>query len=230
VPPTTGNNYLINQLFFGGCSSPRNFPANTFHFGQAVTLSTLLGYPRKCCYLLGIWADDAIYGSYQVMPFGMEKCLHAPKLQLIGADAALPMAELQLLEMQLQLRYRTPLLKSPQSQLLKRPIALQGIDLELARAIASLRLHTRPAALEELRKAAAVTVSAHLSGMASTHTASFEAVRAAMERVIIHNMTLLLQQYRYRLGRPAQPPVPPPLQPGDLLLADAVRKRWLQLM
>lgn len=114
-----------------------------------------------------------------------------------------------------------------QSQLLKRQVppanAPQGIDLELARAIASLRLTHDTVALAELRQAAAVTVQAHIAGMAVTPSAQMEAeVRAAMEHVIIaHNMTcaypsivtvhgevLHNEQYHH------------PLQPGDLLLAD----------
>jgi len=68
--------------------------------------------------------------------------------QLI-ADAALPMAELQLEDAATVAVQDAA--QVTQSQLLKRPIALQGIDLELARAIASLRLTHDSAALEELR-------------------------------------------------------------------------------
>jgi Xaa-Pro aminopeptidase len=101
--------------------------------------------------------------------------------------------------------------------------APQGIDRDLAYAIASVRLCHDADALSELGKAAAVTVEAHKAGMAATPNAKLEAtVRGAMEGVIIaHNMTcaygsivtvhgevLHNDQYHH------------PLQPGDLLLAD----------
>lgn len=55
----------------------------------------------------------------------------------------------------------------------------QEIDLELAKAIISLRLTHDESALTELRKAAAVTVAAHKIGMAATSKAKLEAeVRA----------------------------------------------------
>jgi Xaa-Pro aminopeptidase len=106
----------------------------------------------------------------------------------------------------------------------------EGIDRDLAKAIASLRLCHDAAALSELRQAAAVTVEAHKAGMAATPNAKLEAaVRGAMEGVIIaHNMTcaypsivtvhgevLHNEQYHH------------PLQPGDLLLADVgLKHRW----
>jgi len=74
------------------------------------------------------------------MPFGMENAFTRRNCAT-GADAALPMAELQLLEDAATVAVQDAT-KSPQSQLLKRPIALQGIDLELARAIVSTTPHT----------------------------------------------------------------------------------------
>jgi Xaa-Pro aminopeptidase len=112
-------------------------------------------------------------------------------------------------------------------RVLKRAIASatesQHVDLELARAIVSLRLTHDEFALAELRKAATVSIAAHKAGMAATRGASVEAeIRAAMEGVIVaNNMTcaytsivtvhgevLHNNQYHH------------PMQPGDLLLAD----------
>ena len=98
-----------------------------------------------------------------------------------------------------------------------------GIDLELTKAIISLRLTQDAASLAELRAAAAVTVESHKAGMAATGTAQIEAgVRAAMESVIVsQNMTcaypsivtvhgeVLHSEHYHNL-----------LQAGDLLLAD----------
>lgn len=115
-----------------------------------------------------------------------------------------------------------------QSRILNRPVAPakspQGIDLELTKAIVSLRLRHDEAALAQLRQAGAVTVEGHKAGMAWTgETPVLQAgVRAAMEATIrAHNMTcaypsivtvhgevLHSEQYHHRL------------QPGDLLLAD----------
>ncbi|OZH53753.1 aminopeptidase, partial [Hydrocoleum sp. CS-953] len=99
----------------------------------------------------------------------------------------------------------------------------QEIDLELTKAIISLRLSHDDTALREIKQAAAVTVEAHKAGIAATKNAKSEAnIRAAMESIIIsHNMTcaygsivtvygevLHNEQYYH------------PLQTGDLLLAD----------
>ncbi len=99
----------------------------------------------------------------------------------------------------------------------------RGIDLQLARAIVSLRMIHDDFALAELRKAIVVSIAAHKAGMAATRNASVEAeIRAAMEGVIIandltcaynsivtvHGEVLHNNQYHHSI------------QAGDLLLAD----------
>jgi Xaa-Pro aminopeptidase len=148
--------------------------------------------------------------------------------ELIGADAAWTMAELKLRSANAAtIAVQDSLIHSQQSQILDRPLTPSkspaGIDLELTKAIISLRLTHDPASLAELRAAAAVTVEAHKAGMAATRTAQIEAgVRAAMESVIIsQNMTCaypsivtvhgqVLHSEHYHNA----------LQTGDLLLAD----------
>lgn len=218
-------------ILWSGRSSPRNFPANTFPFRASSHFLYFTGLPLEKAAirleggLLELFMDDAPSGSalwHGEMPKRSEIA------QVIGADGAFPMAALESkVEDAATIAaqdYTTALL---QSKVLKRQVApanaLQGIDLELAFAIASLRLTHDCAALAELRSAAAVTVQAHTAGMAATPNAQLEAdVRAAMERVIIaHNMTcsynsiitvhgevLHNEQYHH------------PLKPGDLLLAD----------
>ena len=213
-------------ILWAGCSSPRNFPANTFPFRASSHFIYFAGLPLEKAAIrlesgqMTLFMDKATPGD----ALWHGEMLQSTEIaQMIGADAVFPMAELQLVEGAATIAVQDTATKLLQSQLLKRPITLQGIDLKLARAIASLRLTHDSAALEELRKAAAVTVLTHLSGMASTHTASLEAdVRAAMERVIIaHNMTCsyssivtiwgeVLHNNQYHHS----------LQPGDLLLAD----------
>jgi len=215
-------------ILWSGCSSPRNFPANTFPFRASSHFLYFAGIPLEQAAIrletgkLSLFMDDAQPDSalwHGEMP------TRAEIAEMIGADAAFPMAELEAAgAATIAVQDATTALL--QSQVLQRPVppnAPQGIDLELARAIASLRLTHDTVALAELRQAAAVTVQAHTAGMAATPSAQTEAeVRAAMEHVIIaHNMTcaypsivtvhgevLHNEQYHH------------PLQPGDLLLAD----------
>jgi Xaa-Pro aminopeptidase/Xaa-Pro dipeptidase len=148
--------------------------------------------------------------------------------QTIGADAAFPLSELPSRATgaaTVAVQNATTCLQ--QAQILNRPVppadACTGIDQELVKAIASLRLYHDAGALSMLRQAAAVSVEAHKEGMKATPTAKVEAaVRGAMEGLIIaHNMTcayssivtvhgevLHNEQYHH------------PLQPGDILLAD----------
>lgn len=114
-----------------------------------------------------------------------------------------------------------------QCQILGREVSLPpqatGMDLELAKAIITLRLHHDTEAISQLRQAATVTVAAHQAGMRNTMDAKTEAeIRGAMEEVIIaHNMSCaytsivtiqgeVLHNGQYHNS----------LQPGDLLLAD----------
>lgn len=214
-------------MLWAGCSSPRNFGANVYEFRASSHFLYFAGLPLENAVIrllngrLELFMDDATPASalwHGEMPSREEIA------EIIGADAAFPLADLGLkAQGAATVAVQDATTRLLQSQLLKRAIALQGIDLELASAIASLRMTHDAAALEELRLAAAVTINAHLSGMASTVTASLEAdVRAAMERVIIaHNMTCayssivtvcgeVLHNNHYHHS----------LQPGDLLLAD----------
>lgn len=214
-------------ILWAGRSSSRNFPANIFPFRASSHFLYFAGLPLENAAIrlesgqMTLFMDDAPPSSalwHGEMPAREEIA------QRIGADAALPMAELESKAGEAAtVAVQDADTQLLQSQLLKRAIALQGIDLELATAIASLRMTHDAAALAELRLAAAVTINAHLSGMASTHTGLLEAdVRAAMERVIIaHNMTCayssivtvcgeVLHNNHYHHS----------LKPGDLLLAD----------
>jgi Xaa-Pro aminopeptidase len=218
-------------ILWSGSNSPRNFPANSFpfrassHFLYFAGLSLSKAAIRLEAGKLELFIDDPSLSSalwHGEMPTREEIA------QKIGADVARPMAELESwVEDAATLAVQDAATWTQQSQLLNRWVLPQsppqGIDLELAKAIASLRLTHDEAALTQLRKAAAITVKAHKVGMAATPKAKLEAeVRAAMEGLIIaHNMTtsynsivtvhgevLHNEQYHH------------PLQPGDLLLAD----------
>ncbi|WP_375473573.1 aminopeptidase P family protein [uncultured Nostoc sp.] len=218
-------------ILWSGSNNSRNFPANTFPFRANSHFLYFAGLPLPKAAIrleggkLELFIDDPSPSS--VLWHG-ETPTREEIAEKIGADVARPMAELESwLEDAATLAVQDAATWTQQSQLLNRwvlPQSLpQGIDLELAKAIVSLRLTHDDGALTELRKAAAVTVKAHKAGMAATPQAKLEAeVRAAMEGVIIaHNMTtsynsivtvrsevLHNEQYHHSL------------QPGDLLLAD----------
>ncbi|HEY9727761.1 MAG TPA: aminopeptidase P family protein, partial [Chroococcales cyanobacterium] len=212
-----------------GQASPRNFPANLFPFRASSHFLYFAGLPLENAAivlhdgLLELFMDDSPPESalwHGEMPKREEIA------QTIGADAAFPLSEVRSLGAA-TVAVQDAATFYQQAQILNRSVtpanAPAGIDLELARAIASLRLCHDASALSELREAAAVTVEAHKAGMRATPNTKIEAaVRAAMEGVIIaHNMTdayggivtvhgevLHNTQYHH------------PLQPGDLLLAD----------
>ncbi|HEY9632460.1 MAG TPA: aminopeptidase P family protein [Coleofasciculaceae cyanobacterium] len=218
-------------ILWSGQASSRNFPANPLPFRASSHFLYFAGLPLENAAiflkggLLELYMDDAPPSSalwHGEMP-KREEIAHR-----IGANAAFPLSKLSdraTGAATIALQSATTYLQQP--QILNRSVAPaktpEGIDRELAKAIASLRLCHDAGALSELRKAAAVTVEAHKAGMAATPNAKVEAaVRGAMEGLIIaHNMTcaygsivtvhgevLHNDQYHH------------PLQPGELLLAD----------
>ena len=218
-------------ILWSGSNNPRNFPANSFPFRANSHFLYFAGLPLPKAAIrleagkLELFIDDPSPSSalwHGEMPTREEIA------EKIGADVTRPMAELESwLENAATLAVQDAATWTQQSQLLNRWVLPQsppqGIDLELAKAIVSLRLTHDDAALTELRKAAVLTVKAHKAGMAATPQAKLEAeVRAAMEGVIIaHNMTTsynsivtvrgeVLHNEHYHHS----------LQPGDLLLAD----------
>lgn len=225
-------------ILWSGSSISRNYPALKFPFRASSHFLYFAGLPLENAAIrlesgkLELFLDDALPSStlwHGEMP------KRAEIAALIGADADFPMGELKLRSANAAtIAVQDSLIQSQQSQMLvsgaleeDRPLtpskSPEGIDLELTKAIISLRLTQDAASLAELRAAAAVTVEAHKAGMAATRTAQIEAgVRAAMESVIIsQNMTTaypsivtvhgeVLHSEHYHNA----------LQIGDLLLAD----------
>ncbi|TAF36102.1 MAG: aminopeptidase P family protein [Oscillatoriales cyanobacterium] len=218
-------------ILWSGSSISRNYPALKFPFRASSHFLYFAGLPLENAAIrlesgkLELFLDDALPSStlwHGEMP------KRAEIAALIGADADFPMAQLKLRSANAAtITVQDSLIQSQQSQMLDRPLTPSkspvGIDLELTKAIISLRLTQDAASLAELRSAAAVTVEAHKAGMAATGTAQIEAgVRAAMESVIIsQNMTTaypsivtvhgeILHSEHYHHT----------LQAGDLLLAD----------
>ncbi|HIK07658.1 MAG TPA: aminopeptidase P family protein [Trichormus sp. M33_DOE_039] len=218
-------------ILWSGHSSPRNFPASPYPFRASSHFLYFAGLPLPNAAIrleagkLELFMDNPEPSSalwHGEMPKREEIA------ETIGADVAKTMSELKhrgrdAASIPVQ-NYRTTLV---QSQILQRQIAspydLEGIDRELAKAIATLRLTHDAGALMELRKAAAVSIEAHKAGMSATPQAKLEAeVRAAMEGVIIaHNMTTAYNSIVTVHGEVLHNEAyHHPLQPGDLLLAD----------
>jgi Xaa-Pro aminopeptidase len=225
-------------ILWSGSSISRNYPALKFPFRASSHFLYFAGLPLENAAIrlesgrLELFLDDALPSStlwHGEMP------KRAEIAELIGADADFPMSELKLRSSSrapltanaATIAVQDSLIQLQQSQMLDRPLTPSkspaGIDLELTKAIISLRLTQDAASLAELRSAAAVTVEAHKAGMAATGTAQIEAgVRAAMESAIVsQNMTTaypsivtvhgeILHSEHYHHA----------LQAGDLLLAD----------
>ncbi|MBD2042985.1 aminopeptidase P family protein [Microcoleus sp. FACHB-672] len=218
-------------ILWSGRSCSRNFPANTYPFRASSHFLYFAGLPIENAAIrleagkLELFMDDAPTDSalwHGEMPKRDEIAA------VIGADAAFPMTELPSRANDAgTIAVQNMATQQQQSQVLNRPIfpanSPEGIDLELTKAIISLRLTHDDAALAELRQAGVVTVEAHKAGMRATQTAKIEAgVRSAMEsHIISQNMgcsyssivtvcgeVLHNDQYHH------------PLQPGDLMLAD----------
>jgi Xaa-Pro aminopeptidase len=218
-------------ILWSGGHSPRNFAANVFPFRASSHFLYFAGLPllnaaiRLEAGKLELFIDDPKPGN--ALWHG-----EVPKRDRIaaeiGADAAYPMAELpERLVGAATIAVQDASTWTQQTQLFDRmvlpQILPQGVDLELAKAIATLRLTHDQGALIELQKAADVTVEAHKAGMKAAPKAKIEAeIRAAMESVIIannmktsynsivtvHGEVLHNEHYHH------------PVNPGDLLLAD----------
>lgn len=218
-------------ILWSGRPSPRNFPANPFLFRASSHFLYFAGLPLSNAAIcleggkLELYMDEASPSS--ALWHG-ESPKREAIAQIIGADQAFPLSELpSRASGAATVAVQDTTTYWQQAQLLRRPVtpanAPEGIDRDLAKAIASLRICHDHGALSELRKAAAVTVAAHQAGIRATKGAKLEAeVRGAMEAVIIaHNMTdayggivtvhgevLHNEEYHH------------PLEAGDLLLAD----------
>ncbi|PSO55393.1 MAG: Xaa-Pro aminopeptidase [Cyanobacteria bacterium QH_1_48_107] len=218
-------------ILWSGTAPSRNFPANTFPFRASSHFLYFAGVPLENAAIrleggkLELFMDEE---SPESALWHGEIPKRDEIAQTIGADAAYPLAELDSRAANAAtVAVQDIKTNQQQSEILNRPVApahaAKGIDLELAKAIISLRLTHDAEAIAELRKAAAVSVEAHRAGMAATPTAKTEAeIRAAMESeilahdmscayssiVTVHGEVLHNNQYHH------------PLQPGDLLLAD----------
>ncbi len=214
-------------VLWSGASVPRNFAANTFPYRASSHFLYFAGLPLENAAIrledgkLQLFMDDAPDSS--TLWHG-ETAKREEIAETISADLVCPLTELKFnVYKTATIPVQNIVTQQWQSKLLQRKASLEGIDLKLARAIAQLRLTHDDAAIEELKKAAAVTVKAHKAGIVATKSAKSEAeVRAAMEQVIIaNNMSCAYSSivtvrgevlHNNQYGNL--------LQQGDLLLAD----------
>ncbi len=218
-------------ILWSGDRYSRNFPANTLPFRASSHFLYFAGLPllNAAIYLeagqLTLLMDDA--PAEDALWHGQ-----VPKrdevAQSIGADTAYPLSALGgNVKGAATIPVQDRKTRAWQSRLLGRvwqsASVLEGIDLQLAQAIVTLRLTHDAGAIAQLRQAAEMTVKAHWAGMRATSAAKTEAeVRAAMEAVLMaHNVTCAYPSivtvagevlhnlhYHHRL------------QEGDLLLVD----------
>lgn len=207
----------------------RNYPANTYRFRAS----------SHFLYLVGVGVEGAVLAvadeeSQLFLPDrdALDDLWHGPLpsrrelAQLLGVDVQ-PLSQLSAF-----LSDRIPALApcmhsqgltSVRAVRASRPIQAKEGDLRLAQAMIELRLTHDQEALEEIRRAASVSVDAHRSGMRATRRSSFEReVCAVMESacahagfgtaygsiVTVHGEVLHNHEHHH------------PLVPGDLLLAD----------
>lgn len=189
----------VPVLLWSGQRSSRNFRANTFPFRASSHFLYFAGLPLENAVIcldsskLTLFVDEA--GPADALWHGASPTREEIAAQ-IGADAAYPLSALKRFTDQIAtIAAPDPATRLTQSHLLERTInpanAPQAADLDLARAIVTLRSTHDDAALTEIRRAIAVTVQAHQAGMAATADAKIEAqIRSAMEGVMLaHNMT-----------------------------------------
>ncbi|MFG6102064.1 aminopeptidase P family protein [Leptothoe sp. EHU-05/26/07-4] len=221
-------------LLWSGQATPRNFPANTHPFRPSSHFLYFAGLPLENAVIhmadghLTLFMDEATPA---------EALWHGPSpsrtelAHKIGAGKALPLEDLKHFvgDQVATLKVQDNATAVHQEQLLNRsiPIAKQSQDQDLAllQAIVQLRMCHDDYALDEMRRAAGVSVAAHRAGMAATKLGKnlTEAhVRAAMEQVImahgmacaynsivtVHGEVLHNNHYHYALGE------------NDLVLAD----------
>ncbi|MDJ0535327.1 MAG: aminopeptidase P family protein [Xenococcaceae cyanobacterium MO_207.B15] len=214
-------------ILWSGKAASRNFPANQYPFRASSHFLYFAGLPLENAVIrleagkLELFYDNPPASAslwHGDMPHRAEIS------EVIGADRHYPLEELASKTTDaVTIPVQDVITYQQQCDLLQRSVSLTGKDLNLAKAIVSLRLCHDEMAVAELRKAAQVAVKAHQAGRNAVLSAKTEAeVRSVMEGVIIaHNMTcsynsivtthgevLHNEQYYHSL------------QPGDLLLAD----------
>jgi Xaa-Pro aminopeptidase len=223
--------FLHPVLLWSGQNLARNFPANTYPFRASSHFLYFAGLPLRSVVIhlqagqLRLFMDEASPGA--ALWHG-ESPTREEVGACLGAEAAYPLADLPVWSADCAtIALPDAHSRSQQAKLLQRPLPAadqaEGIDAGLTAAIVVLRLTHDEAAVVEMRRAIAVSIAAHRTGMAVTQQAPNEAaIRAAMEAVIVsqgmttayssivtvHGDVLHNDCYHHEV------------RPGDLLLAD----------
>jgi Xaa-Pro aminopeptidase len=224
-------------LLWSGSAVPRNFAANLFPFRASSHFLYFAGIPLENAVLglefgqLTLFMDDP---PPEAILWHGSSPSRREVATLIAAEVHYPLSALpSWAEDAATLPALTLATRQEQAALLRRAIpevgqGEQGVladsrDRQLAEAMVTLRLQQDQAAIEQLQKAAQVTVTAHLAGMQMPQPQSEAAVRAAIESVffahqcstaypsIVTVQGEILHHDRYTHS----------CCPGDLLLVDA---------
>ena len=218
-------------ILWSGNTVGRNFPANKLLFRASSHFLYFAGIPLNNA---AIRLEGGKLELFMDNPPPQATLWHGETPQreeigeIIGADRVYPLAELpKKTEGAATIGVQELNTYQQQCHLLNRPIALsegaENIDLELAKAIVTMRSQHDDLALQELRNSAAVSVQAHKAGMLATKRSTTEAqIRGAMEGVIIaHNMCCAYNSIVTVHGEVLHnESYNNKLQPEDLLLAD----------
>lgn len=174
----------VALLVSAGSPVGRNYPANEYDFRASSHFLYLVGLPLPGAVLLLEGARSRLF----VPPPAEDDALWHGELpdfaelqRLTGVDDVRPLPELPA-------ALATLSALGGYQKIARLPLPAQptATDLQLADAMIGLRLAHDDAALTEMRRAAAVTVEAHLCGMAATRPGvRVSAVRAAMEQPIL---------------------------------------------
>ncbi|MBE9103243.1 aminopeptidase P family protein [Vacuolonema iberomarrocanum] len=219
-------------VLWSGGRSPRNFPANTYPFRAS---SHFLYFAGLSLDHAAIRLDNGRMELFMDDPTPADILWHGAMptrdeiAQQIGAEAAYPLEQLtHRVVGAATVAVQDTGTRYAQAQALRRGLfptkRPEGLDRELALALVELRLCHDASALAEMRRAIAITVEAHLAGMAATRTATQESeVRAAIEAVMIrrgatpaYTSIVTTRGEVLHSDRSCNR-----LQPGDLMLVDA---------
>ncbi|MEM1368110.1 MAG: aminopeptidase P family protein [Cyanobacteria bacterium P01_H01_bin.15] len=179
-----------SALLWSGRPASRNFPANTYPFRAS----------SHFLYFAGVALENAVIhleqGNLTLFydnPTAASALWHGASADretvatTIGADEAYPLSELSKFSDAASLPVFDSRTQQQQQTLLQRPLDItqSSRDRQLAAAIVQARLVHDHAAIAEVRRAIAVSIEAHRTGMQITQPGKTEAtVRAAMEAVI----------------------------------------------
>jgi Xaa-Pro aminopeptidase len=164
-------------ILWSGCSSPRNYPANTYPFRASSHFLYFAGLPLEHAAIrleqgsLELFMEDEDPAA--ALWHGESAC-RSQIAAWIQAKGDYPLSALKSRATgAVSIPNQDGTTHQQQIEILGRQVSIapETEDLALAKALIELRLIQDEAALDQLRQAAAVTVAAHRAGMAATRSA-----------------------------------------------------------